>query len=1047
MAQDDAEGWDAFISYSRRDKAFVVRLAAALNAYRPPRTLGAQARPLRVFLDQNDLGAGDYAPEIEAQLARSRMLIVVCTPAARASPYVDDEVRRFVRLREPDAVVPGEPLREPGTAVPDVPTPNPGAGVPGVPTPAPDAVVPGVPTPTANAAVPRVRLRASDAVVPVLLAGLANNEAAPAQAAEMAFPPALADAMQMPLAVDYRGFDARRDRVQRGGFEGPWHQLLAKLYGVARAEIEQREKRRQLVRWRWIGGSAAVLVAVLASALVLTLLARAEAERQRDLAEQRRRDAQARALNVRAEASLADGGQGLQRALLLTVESLASAWTPEAQALLLAQLDRLVAPPIAAVSDQRGPILSLVAMPALGLVASQGGDRLVLRSLSDLRPVRELAAPRAPGAVRRLVLSPDGRWLLAGCAEQAACVWDTGSWTVAWSPQPHAAVTAAAFSPDSRRLAYAHEGPPRVMLVGTDTWQPMEPLPIEERNSAPIQGLGFGGDADTLLVRTRSDLELHDLRTRTKLQEVDTRGGTAFVHVPETGAVFVDDASRRLRALRLTRDAGGAPRLSEPGEPLGTPLDSRAQASASRDGRTVATRTADRMVQLTAPEPGVPARHADGGSAIALAGPAVAARASASAGTGAGAESAVGSRATSDAGTGTGASASASASASAGAGTEARPGQATPTPTDVGAAAGRPATWLIVGTQDGRIELSDLRPAAAQRLASAAADAQLTHLALSRDGQQLAVTDDTGATRVRAAADGRVLTTLPALEGARPLFSADGRWLFVVASRAMAVYASADWRPVWQTAGDESLGGLWLTPDGRWLLLERARQLERIALPEGRAAPPIALTESLSELRAEPGGQRVAGQSTAHVARGLGLRQPTIRRVWQIDDGRAWGWRSFEQDDLARLQGIGWGRRADDAQGEWTRVDGGGDRALVDAAAAWPLVADLLSPPEPPAVRWLSEPDAAGTALHVHALRRAERALGSPATPPAWSADGGWLAVLGEDGAVHRWSMSPAGLAAEACSRLRRNLGPGEWRTAFGDEGYRRTCPALPEGR
>jgi hypothetical protein len=955
MAQDDAEGWDAFISYSRRDKAFVVRLAAALNAYRPPRTLGAQARPLRVFLDQNDLGAGDYAPEIEAQLARSRMLIVVCTPAARASRYVDDEVRRFVRLR------------------------------------------------------------ASDAVVPVLLAGLANNEAAPAQAAEMAFPPALADAMQMPLAVDYRGFDARRDRVQRGGFEGPWHQLLAKLYGVARAEIEQREKRRQIVRWRWIGGSAAVLVAVLASALVLTLLARAEAERQRDLAEQRRRDAQARALNVHAEASLADGGQGLQRALLLSVESLASAWTPEAQALLLAQLDRLVPPPIAAVSDQRGPILSLVAMPALGLVASQGGDRLVLRSLSDLKPVRELATPRAPGAVRRLVLSPDGRWLLAGCAERAACVWDTGSWTVAWSPQPHAAVTAAAFSPDSRRLAYAHEGPPRVMLVGTDTWQPMEPLPIDERNSAPIQGLGFGGDADTLLVRTRSDLELHDLRTRTKLQEVDTRGGTAFVHVPETGAVFVDDASRRLRALRLTRDAGGAPRLSEPGEPLGTPLDSRAQTSASPDGRTVATRTADRMVQLTAPEPGVPARHADGGSAIALAGPAAAARAS--------------------------------ASASAGAGTEARPGQATPTSTEVGAAAGLPATWLIVGTQDGRIELSDLRPAAAQRLASAAADAQLTHLALSRDGQQLAVTDDTGATRVLAAADGRVLTTLPALEGARPLFSADGRWLFVVASRAMAVYASADWRPVWQTAGDESLARLWLTQDGRWLLLERARQLERIALPEGRAAPPIALTEYLSELRAEPGGQRVAGQSTAHVARGLGLRQPTIRRVWQIDDGRAWGWRSFEQDDLARLQGIGWGRRADDAQGEWTRVDGGGDRALVDAAAAWPLVADLLSPPEPPAVRWLSEPDAAGTALHVHALRRAERALGSPAAPPAWSADGGWLAVLGEDGAVHRWSMSPAGLAAEACSRLRRNLGPGEWRTAFGDEGYRRTCPALPEGR
>ena len=916
MAQDDLGGWDAFISYSRRDKAFVTRLAAALQAYRPPKTLNAQARPLRVFLDQNDLGAGDYTPEIEAQLARSRMLIVVCTPAARASPYVDDEVRRFVRLRAPGAVV------------------------------------------------------------PVLLAGLANNEATPAQADAMAFPPALAESMQMPLAVDYRGFDAGRDRIQRGGFEGPWHQLLAKLYGVARAEIEQREKRRQLLRWRWIGGSAAALVAVLATALVLTLLARAEAERQRDLAEQRRRDAQARALNVRADASLADGGQGLQRALLLAVESLASAWTPEAQALLLAHIDRVVPPPIATASDQRGPILALVPLPALGLLASQGVDRLVLRSLSDLKPVRELATPRAPGALRRLVLSPDGRWLLAGCADHAACVWDTGSWTVAWAPQPQAGMTAAAFSPDSRRLAYAYDGPAQVMLVDTGTWQPMEPLPIEERNSEPIQGLGFGGDADTLLVRTRSDLELHDLPTRRKLQEVDTRGGTAFVQVPETGAVFVDDASRRLRGLRLARDAAGVPHLSDLGEPIGSPLDSRAQANASGDGRLLAMRTADRMVQLLAPEPGALARHADGGSAIVLAG------------------------------------------------------------------AGR----LVVGAQEGRIDLFDLQPAAGQRLEGLEANAQSARLALSRDGQQIATTDGMGVTRVLAVADGRVLATLPAVEGARPVFSADGRWLLLIASRAAAVYATADWQPRWQTAGDEPLAGLWLTPDGRWLLLQRAQRLERIALPEGRPATPIALTEYLSELRAEPGGKRVAALSRANIARGFGLRQPTLRRVWQIDDGAALGWRSFEQDDLAGFKGMVWGRRAKDAQGEWTRADGGGDRALVDAAALWPLVPDLPTP-DPPAVRWLAEADAAGTALHAHALQRAERAHGPAVSTPAWSADGAWLATLGEDGAVRRWPLAPAGLAAEACARLRRNLGPEEWRTAFGDEPYRRTCPALPEGR
>jgi hypothetical protein len=510
MAAKDPTGWDAFISYSRQDKDFVVRLAAALNAYQPPKAIQAPARRLRVFLDQHDLSTGDYAQEIETQLARARMLIVVCTPAARASPYVDDEVQRFTRLR------------------------------------------------------------GSDAVVPVLLAGLANNEAAANQAERQAFPPALVAALQMPLAVDYRGFEVRRDRVQRGVFEGPWHQLLAKLLGVARADVEQRERRRRLVRWRWVGGGTAALVAVLAAATVATLLARAERDRQRELAEQRRRDAQAQALNVQAEAALAQGGQGLQRALLLTVESLANAWTPEAQALLLAQIDRLLPPPVATATDQRGPILAMTSLPAQGLLASQGVDRLWLRSAADLKPVRDLGPLRTPGGLRQMLSSPDGRWLLAGCAERTACVWDTRSWQVVWMAQPAAALTAAAFSPDGRRLALAFQGPPQVQLVETGRWAEQAPLAIDERNSEPIQALAFANDGDTLLVRTRSDVELHTLRApRRKLQEVDAHGGHALALLPQPGALLVDDGSRRLRPLRVERDGRGVPSLSGLGDPLG----------------------------------------------------------------------------------------------------------------------------------------------------------------------------------------------------------------------------------------------------------------------------------------------------------------------------------------------------------------------------------------------------------------------------------------------------------------------------------------------
>ncbi len=45
---------------------------------------------------------------------------------------------------------------------------------------------------------------------------------------------------------------------------------------------------------------------------------------------------------------------------------------------------------------------------------------------------------------------------------------------------------------------------------------------------------------------------------------------------------------------------------------------------------------------------------------------------------------------------------------------------------------------------------------------------------------------------------------------------------------------------------------------------------------------------------------------------------------------------------------------------------------------------------------------------------------------------------------VSRYLVRPDGLIAEACSRLKRNLTPDEWKQYLGDEPYRKTCPNLP---
>lgn len=103
-----------FLSYSHSDRRVAAWLHRALESYQiPEKLVGLQTErgtvPRRlapIFKDREELPAAhDLGEAIGSALEHSDWLIVLCSPEARASPWVDKEVERFKQLRGDDRVL------------------------------------------------------------------------------------------------------------------------------------------------------------------------------------------------------------------------------------------------------------------------------------------------------------------------------------------------------------------------------------------------------------------------------------------------------------------------------------------------------------------------------------------------------------------------------------------------------------------------------------------------------------------------------------------------------------------------------------------------------------------------------------------------------------------------------------------------------------------------------------------------------------------------------------------------------------------------------
>ncbi len=118
----DAPQYRAFISYSHRDGVWASWLHRSLERYHPPKSLiGTQTaqgevpkRLVPIFKDRDELpSATDLGSLINAALAGSAAQIVICSPQAATSKWVNEEILAFKRLGREDRIlciiVGGEP--------------------------------------------------------------------------------------------------------------------------------------------------------------------------------------------------------------------------------------------------------------------------------------------------------------------------------------------------------------------------------------------------------------------------------------------------------------------------------------------------------------------------------------------------------------------------------------------------------------------------------------------------------------------------------------------------------------------------------------------------------------------------------------------------------------------------------------------------------------------------------------------------------------------------------------------------------------------------